>query len=93
LPSPSVVGLTLEYNHNNVKGLSGDVRVAQFLADYLHSELRVRQAHPRFRERRFYGERRAELMELATTIYVNNLPLGDSYSLGNRRRMKKSFAT
>jgi len=79
--SPAV-GLTLEYNYDNVKSLYGNTQVANpwqiaFVANYAFSKRTDVYVTTAF-------ARNAGLMlESLATVYANSLSLGNSYALGN----------
>jgi len=76
------VGLTLEYNYDNVKNLFGDTHVANpwqiaFVANYAFSkrtDVYLTTA---------YAKNAGLMMESLGTIFANSLSLGNSYVLGN----------
>ncbi|RWA56701.1 hypothetical protein AU476_02440 [Cupriavidus sp. UYMSc13B] len=76
------VGLTLEYNYDNVKSLFGDTHVANpwqiaFIANYAFSkrtDLYLSTA---------YAKNAGLMMESLATVFANSLSLGNSYTLAN----------
>ncbi|MBP0635572.1 porin [Cupriavidus sp. AcVe19-6a] len=76
------VGLTLEYNYDDVKSLYGDTHVANpwqvaFVANYAFSkrtDLYLTTA---------YAKNAGLMMESLATVYANSLSLGNSYVLAN----------
>ncbi|WP_427313286.1 porin [Cupriavidus sp. H39] len=78
----SAIGLTLEYNYDNVKSLFGNTNVANpwqiaFVANYAFSkrtDVYLTTA---------YAKNAGLMMESLATIYANSLSLGNSYALGN----------
>ncbi len=79
--SPAV-GLTLEYNYDNVKSLFGNTQVANpwqiaFVANYAFSkrtDVYVTTA---------FAKNAGLMLESLATVYANSLSLGNSYALGN----------
>ncbi|RCJ04562.1 porin [Cupriavidus necator] len=78
----SAIGLTLEYNYDDVKSLFGNTNVANpwqiaFVANYAFSkrtDVYLTTA---------YAKNAGLMMESLATIYANSLSLGNSYALGN----------
>ncbi|RWA56392.1 hypothetical protein AU476_03405 [Cupriavidus sp. UYMSc13B] len=76
------VGLTLEYNYDDVKSLFGNTNVANpwqiaFVANYAFSkrtDVYLTAA---------YAKNAGLMMESLATVYANSLSLGNSYALGN----------
>ncbi|MGY2492883.1 porin [Cupriavidus sp. CP313] len=76
------IGLTLEYNYDNVKSLFGDTHVANpwqiaFIANYAFSkrtDLYLSTA---------YAKNAGLMMESLATVFANSLSLGNSYTLAN----------
>jgi len=76
------VGLTLEYNYDNVKNLFGDTHVANpwqiaFVANYAFSkrtDVYLTTA---------YAKNAGLMMESLATTFANSLSLGNSYTLAN----------
>jgi len=76
------IGLTLEYNYDNVKSLFGDTHVANpwqiaFIANYAFSkrtDLYLTTA---------YAKNAGLMMESLATTFANSLSLGNSYVLAN----------
>ncbi|NOV27632.1 porin [Cupriavidus necator] len=76
------IGLTLEYNYDDVKSLFGNTNVANpwqiaFVANYAFSkrtDVYLTTA---------YAKNAGLMMESLATIYANSLSLGNSYALGN----------
>lgn len=89
--TPSI-GLTLEYNYDNVKSLFGDTHVANpwqiaFVANYSFSkrtDLYLSTA---------YAKNAGLMMESLATAYANSLSLGNSYTLGNGQNNMIGVAT
>lgn len=79
------IGLTLEYNYDNVKNLFGDAHVANpwqiaFMANYAFSkrtDVYVTTA---------FAKNAGLMLESIATIYANSLSLGNNYALGNGQR-------
>ncbi|MGH8787995.1 MAG: porin [Cupriavidus necator] len=78
----SAIGLTLEYNYDDVKSLFGNTNVANpwqiaFVANYAFSkrtDVYLTTA---------YAKNAGLMMESLATVYANSLSLGNSYALGN----------
>lgn len=76
------IGLTLEYNYDNVKSLFGNTNVANpwqvaFIANYAFSkrtDVYLTTA---------YAKNAGLMMESLATVYANSLSLGNSYALAN----------
>lgn len=76
------IGLTLEYNYDNVRSLFGNTNVANpwqiaFVANYAFSkrtDVYLTTA---------YAKNAGLMMESLATVYANSLSLGNSYALGN----------
>ncbi|MGO4304956.1 porin [Cupriavidus sp. RAF12] len=76
------IGLTLEYNYDNVKSLFGNTSVANpwqvaFVANYAFSkrtDVYLTTA---------YAKNAGLMMESLATVYANSLSLGNSYALAN----------
>lgn len=79
------VGLTLEYNYDNVRSLFGNTQVANpwqiaFVANYALSrrtDIYLSTA---------YARNAGLMLESLATAYANSLSLGNSYTLGNDQR-------
>lgn len=76
------IGLTLEYNYDDVKSLFGNTNIANpwqiaFVANYAFSkrtDVYLTTA---------YAKNAGLMMESLATVYANSLSLGNSYALGN----------
>lgn len=78
----AAVGLTLEYNYDNLKNLFGNTQVANpwqvaFVANYAFSKRTDVYVSTAF------AKNAGLMLESLATVYANSLSLGNNYALGN----------